>query len=224
MGIITISRQFGSGGDEIAQQLCQKLGYRMFNKLMVVEAAREAGVSTTEIADYSEENYKIRSFFERLFGGPISAPYGGLWPDDLSAYYRDEDLRLREEDQLQLVRKAIWRAYQTDNVVIVGRGGQVILRDNPGALHVRIVAPLEDRIERTAARLQQAGAQRGVDTGLHRKAHEQVLQEDAKSEDYIKRFYKANWDDPLLYHLIINTGRIDIDQAVKLIAQLVDTV
>lgn len=220
MAVITISRQFGSGGDEIVNRVCQIMGYRLFNKRMVEAAAREAGLADGEIIDYTEENHKVRSFFERLFTGVPAGHYGGLWPEDIAVMHSAEDLRLREEDALQLVRKAIWREYQAGGVVITGRGGQVVLKDCPDVLHVRIEAPIEDRIHRVREALRQSTHRYEADIDLRRAAQDQILQKDAASADYIKRFYGENWDDPLLYHVIINTGKMSIEKAVQTITTL----
>ena len=220
MAVITISRQFGSGGDEIINRVCQVMGYRLFNKRMVEEAAREAGLGEGEIIDYSEENHKVRSFFERLFTGVPAAHYGGMWPEDVAMLRTTEELRMREEDALQLVRKAIWREYQAGDVVIAGRGGQVVLKDCPNVLHVRLVAPMEDRIHTVREALRQSTHRYEADIEVRRAAQDQILQKDAASADYIKRFYGEEWDSPLLYHLVINTGRMTTEKAVQTITTL----
>ena len=68
MAVITISRQYGSGGDEIATRLWNVLGYRYFDKRLMAQVATEAGLSPTEVVDSSEDNYEARSLLERLFG------------------------------------------------------------------------------------------------------------------------------------------------------------
>ncbi|MCE1255482.1 MAG: cytidylate kinase-like family protein, partial [Anaerolineae bacterium] len=70
MTVITVSRQFGSGGDEIVNNVCQKTGYHQFGKFQISQAAFEAGLSSPESIDYSEDNYKVKNFIERLFKRP----------------------------------------------------------------------------------------------------------------------------------------------------------
>ena len=68
MTVITISRQYGSGGDEVALRVCEMLEYRYFDKMLMRQVASEVGFSAGEIVDFSEDNYKVRSFLDRLFG------------------------------------------------------------------------------------------------------------------------------------------------------------
>lgn len=228
MTIITISRQYGSGGDEIAYRLSKDLNYRFFDKFMVMEAAKEAGLSdqdaASQVVDYSEDSHQVRSFIERLFERVPVMPYNGIWPEDYSVQYTMEEERLKKENSLKLVQKAILTAYQTGNFVIVGRGGQVLLKDKPDVIHARIVAPAEVRTRVIKERLK--GSEHAYSANLdHRyevQAWEVIQQRDAASADYIKRFYQADWSDPLLYHCILNTGIISTVDAAQMIIKLVD--
>ena len=62
MTVITISRQYGSGGDVIADWICKKIGYHLFDKHILVKAALDVGLSEQEVFDYSEDTYKVRNF------------------------------------------------------------------------------------------------------------------------------------------------------------------
>ena len=114
-----------------------------------------------------------------------------------------------------------WRAYQSQvehiihelanegDVVIVGRGGQVVLRDQPDILHLRVVAPLE--IRRTW--LQQ-------ERNISASAALTWLEKSSQTRNrYLQRCYKVQVDDPTLYHLVINIGMIEMSQAVNLVIQ-----
>jgi hypothetical protein len=70
MAVITISRPYGSGGDEIATRVCELLGYRLFDKRMMAWEASQMGLTKDEIVDFSEDNYKVQGFLERLLRGP----------------------------------------------------------------------------------------------------------------------------------------------------------
>lgn len=85
MAVITISRQFGSGGDELAVRLCEKLGYDYFDKRLMERVAVEVGLSQAELVDFSEENYKVRSYFERLMGRSAAQTVARLqtWKEDI---------------------------------------------------------------------------------------------------------------------------------------------
>ena len=147
MAVITISRQYGSGGDEIAAQVCEMLGYRHFDKLLMAQVASEVKLSESEIADFSQDNYKVRSFLDLLLGGstPRTAAQVRSWRVN-AAGARAPKLKLLDENEaIALVQGTIEASYKQGNIVIVGRGGQAILKDKPNVLHVRVEAPLKTR-------------------------------------------------------------------------------
>lgn len=217
MAVITISRQYGSGGDEIANRVCDLLGYRQFDKRLIDQAAIEAGLSDREIVDFSEESHKMLSFMDRLLGRTptVRSPHAQL-KDPNGIYF---DPGLTEEAALMLVQQAVRSAHQIGGVVILGRGGQVILRNEADVFHVRIVAPLEDRIQRVKTSLKKVQSAYNADITARREAQDRIIERDTTSADYIKRFYQVDWEDPLLYHLMINTGRMTIEKAANLIAE-----
>jgi cytidylate kinase len=221
MAVITISRQYGSGGDEIASRVCELLGYQHFDKRLIARATMEVGLSEQEIVDYSEENHKVRSFLDRLFGRQAVVASTRIWKEDATGARSTEEIHLNEDAALALVQKAVRSAYRAGNLVIVGRAGQVILKDNPGVLHVRVEAPLEERIQRVKEQVRQTRKLYHADIELRREAQDLIIERDAASIDYLSRFYHADWDDPLLYHLVINTGKLSIDLAAETILQLV---
>ena len=204
MPVITISRHYGSGGIEVARRLCDILGYRYFDKTLMVRVAAEVGISEKEVVDLSVDTYKMRGFLDRLFGRRRSsswAPTGTPRSDRLRVEALDEGA------SVNLVKDTIVAAYERDNVVIVGRGGQAVLRDKPGVLHVRITAPQGARALRVKER----------DNIPLSKATELVRSKDQGATDYLKRFLDINCENPLLYHLIINTGWWEIEDTAELI-------
>jgi cytidylate kinase len=209
MAVITFSRQLGSAGDEIARQVCELLDYRYFDKQLMVEVAAEVGLSEQEVIDFSEERYEVRSFLSRLFragAGPV-ARIAVQQQDDTGK----ETLTMRELDAaecVELVRYTVLAAYETGNIVIVGRGGQAILHGKPHVLHVRVIAPQAVRIERMR--------QRGI-AGIS-KIKYLLERQDRASAAYLERFYAIQWDDPAHYHLVINTDKLDVDLAAQMIA------
>ena len=180
MCAITVSRQVGSRGDELAALVAQRLGWRLVSRDLINQAARKAGVPEVALAEVDELG---------LLGIRPSA--------------RD------------------WRAYQTQveriireladegNVVIVGRGGQIVLRARPDVLHVRVVAPFELRLNW----LQQ-------ERGLGREAAAACLEASSRARArYIRRSYHVNVEDPSLYHLVVNTGLLSLERAANLVIQ-----
>jgi|YNPNPStandDraft_1061719.scaffolds.fasta_scaffold15713_2 cytidylate kinase len=213
MAVITISRQHGSGGREIAARVCDILQYHYFDKRLMAEAMAEQHVTEADITDYHEDAYKLRGFLDRLLGyrRPTTIADVGFWDKRPEAVKEVEVAALEEHLAVWLVQAAIKSAYERGNIVIVGRGGQVVLADRPGVLHVRIEAPLEVRVRRVAER----------DRLSLKEAQEVVINRDKASAEYLKRFYGVDWSDPLLYHLVINSGKWDIEAAARCIASAV---
>jgi cytidylate kinase len=209
MSVITLSRQYGSGGDEIATRLCEVLGYRYFDKQLLIDAAAQEHLTADQVVDYHEDTYKMRGIMDRLRGyrRPPGAHPGSF------AGFKVAAEQVGENMLVWLADAAVRAAYEQGNFVIVGRAGQAILDDKPGVLHVRIEAPMERRIARAAE-------QAGVSLDAARLI---VSERDRAAADYLRRFYGVNWTDPLLYHLSINTGRWDIEGAVELIVKAVNT-
>jgi cytidylate kinase len=207
MAVITISRQVGSGGEEIARQVCDALQYRYFDKELLIEAASEAGLSKDHVVDYSEDRYEVRNALARLFrSGP--RPITTIRPADPSGPLTGETIN--EEQYVELVKSSILAAYQTGDIVIVGRGGQAILQDKPNVLHVRIVAPASVRL----VRLQRSGLSAD-------DAQQRIARQDRATAEYLDRFFGVRWDDSTLYHLVINTGKFKVEGAVQLIVDAV---
>lgn len=220
MSVITISRLYGSGGDEMAELLRKNYGYRIFDKFILAEAAYDAGLSEQEIVDYSEDQYKTQNFFERLFGRSRPVAQMSTWVEVKGGVRITENLSLSEDQALRFVRKAVLSAYELDNMVIIGRGGQVILKDRPNVLHVRVEAPLEERLRRVRSEAQFASRSFSDSVEARRAAQDLIDTRDAASSDYLKRFYNVDWSDSSLYHLILNTGKLSIEQAAGVIIEL----
>ena len=178
MATITISRQMGSLGRDTANAVGARLGYRVVWRELINQAAQRAGQPEVALATIDELG---------LLG--LNPP-----ADAVRAYNR-------------AVAAVMGELVAEGNVVIVGRAGQIVLRDQPGVLHVRIVAPVEVRAVRIAQ-------QHGISLEA---ALAQVEASDRNRRDYLKRFHLAHWDDPELYDLIINTARIPVDMAVEMI-------
>lgn len=214
MAVITVSRQYGSGGDEIAARVCETSGCRSFDKRLMAQVAREVGLSEDEVVDFSEDDYRVRGFLDRLFGGQRVVARVGTWTMDVQGARTRATKDLDEAQAVSLVRAVIKHAAKEGNVLIVGRGGQAILRDTPGVLHVRMVAPIEQRIRRVQE-------SESVDEAA---ARNQVIANDRAARDYLKRFYDIDWSDPELYDLVISTRQIGLEVAAEHILRAAEAV
>lgn len=213
MTVITVSRHYYSSGDEIVHRVCGLLQYRYFDKRLIAEVAAETQTATNGPIDFSEEQYRVPRFLDRLLNrmpqqrismtGNRSEPASGTGPG--------EQVALDAESAIKLEQAAVRAAYERGRVVVVGRAGQAVLHGKPDVLHVRIEAPLEWRIERL----------RGVEEYTYIAAKQVILEHDRAAADYVKRFYGVNWADPSLYHLVINCDLWSSAEAAQLIVTAV---
>ena len=194
----------------------------MFDQRLMVRAGTALGLLEREIFDFAETNYKAKSFLEQVFGGSQDVAQVRMWKEDAAGARSVQELALSESAALQLVQFAIRDAYQVGNVVIVGRGGQALLADQPDVLHVRVVAPDEERIQRVKEELRLARQAFKADIEVRRDAQDRIAMRDAASAEYLRRFYNIRWDDPQHYHMVLNTGKLSVEQAVDLILLAVE--
>ncbi|MDO8670281.1 MAG: cytidylate kinase-like family protein, partial [Dehalococcoidia bacterium] len=114
---------------------------------------------------------------------------------------------LDSDNYRQIVEDVIRSIAEQQSAVIVGRAGQMVLRDHPGALHVRIVAALEDRVQWVMKHEK-----------LDRVASLKLIKDtDRRRADYLKSYYKADWSDPQLYDLVLNASRLGADSCVAIV-------
>jgi cytidylate kinase len=218
MSVITVSRQYGSGGDEIARLVCHLTGYALFDKSLIAQAAIETGFSDQNIIDYSEDSYKMQGFIDRLMGRQKTIAQVSYWTETKDGVRTRSSIELNESHALILIRHAIEAAYKTGNYVIVGRGGQAVLANKADVIHVRIQAPLENRLIWVRNSPEMAERTFPDSVAARRAAQNLIEAADAASAGYIKRFYNLDWSDPWLYDLIINTARMTHEQAAHVIA------
>jgi len=202
--IITISREFGAGGAEVAEALARALGWTLVDNELIDEVAKRVGLAPEEIAEREE---RAPSFIERLTRTLASAmpefvaPEGGTLPD------------LSEEHLARVTEKAVSDLAGHENIVLVGRAAAAVLAARPGALHVKVVAPPAQRIARVAAR-------RNVDP---KEAEKLVNESDGNRGRYHKQYYQRDWKDASNYHLVVNTGMLGVQRAVDILLSLVNS-
>lgn len=204
MRAITISREYGSGGGEIAARLARRLGWQLIDHSVIERTARELGVYETEVEKHDEEY--VESTLSRILSGihslVTSIPTPGAPPGSVSPPQSVETRAYQDT-----LRQIITAAANTGHVVIVGRGGQVLSADKRDVLHIRVVAPLELRVAYVALR-------EGLDTDAARK---RVEAKDRARTRYMQTNYDCKHEDPHLYDLVIDTAVLGLDSAVHLI-------
>ena len=206
MSVITVSRQTASLADEITRRLCERLDYHYFDKALMAQLAPDVGLAPHEVVDVSEREHRAPSLLERFFGRVQT------FDGDPAGFTYTTQADAHVEMTVQQVRALIMAAYNEGNVVIAGRGSQVVLADRPDVLHVRIAAPAELRARRWQERL-----------GLSiEAARERVRVRDAAHVDFVRRFFDVDLTDPSLYDLTVNTGKPTPVAAVEVIVKAVE--
>ncbi len=210
--IITFSRQMGSHGDLIAARVAVACGLRLIDRQQIYGIALAAGLPDSLLQQlmYARRRSLAAEFLDSLgasspeLGGsplPSPNPLGSI----IAPMLRPASLSLEEGARtLGLLIKDI--AGQ-GNVLILGQGSQVWLRGYQGVCHMQIVAPFEVRVARVAE-------QQSVPLA---EASKLVRDSDRARSGYLSRYHGLNWNDPLLYHLVINTGLVPVEIAVSLI-------
>ena len=128
-------------------------------------------------------------------------------PLDWSIGPIENEQRLDPESVTVFFHQVVEELWRRDDVVIVGRGSQKILASKPRTLHVRFVGTIQDRCKQVMA----------ADSLTHVEAAKKILAIDKVRAHYLKHHHDADWTDSTLYHLVINSSLIPIDQAVKII-------
>jgi cytidylate kinase len=201
MAVITISRQFGSGGQTLGQMIANKLGYTFADSDIIQRIAREANVSEDWVESFEKE---AGSRLSRLISSMVSQ----RWIDRI---LRDERGYLDEKIYLDYLVLIIAQMADEGDVIILGRGSQYILNDHPDAYHILLVNEVDKRIKFLMDH---------YDLSTKRAARV-VENEDRRRANLYRRLGKTDFNDPNLYHLVINMARFNLDEAMKLIVELV---
>jgi cytidylate kinase len=183
--VLTVAREYGSGGGLIARQIAERMGWDLLDKALVERIARIAQVDPELAQQYDEH---VDSWVHR-------ASRRGLWHGAFEGAATMTGLEVFDAEAMAaLGRDLITEAYSRGSCVIVGRGAQCVLQDQKDVLHVFVYAPWPERIARLRGRLK-AGA-----------AIERLIREtDQQRADYIRMYFGCNWNDPHLYHMLISS-------------------
>ena len=203
MAVITISRQFGSGGQTLGKMIADKLGYVFVDNEIIQRLAEEANVSTNWIKSFEKE---AGSRMSKMVSRVVSK----RWLDCIlggERGYLDEQIYL---DYMVLI---IAQIADEGDAVIMGRGSQYILNDHPDAFHILLVDELENRVKFLVEHYKIS----------ERKAYNAVKNEDQRRINLYSRLGKKDYEDPMLYHLVLHMGRIGLDKALELVCTLIET-
>ena len=176
MAVITISREFGSGGETVARRVAEKLGFLLVNKKAITEGLQSINVYEPEL-DIDERALQKES--DDSYSNYISSLHQYLY--DLSSQ---------------------------ENLVLLGRGGQILFKDFNPSYHVKIISPLEKRISRVM-RLY----------SLQEEAALKLIKEqDENKKQYLSQIFDEDWMNMKLYDLALNSGNTSLETAADIIS------
>ncbi|MFC1552929.1 AAA family ATPase [Candidatus Latescibacterota bacterium] len=200
MAVVTVSRLLGSGGDEVAAKVAENLGYGLVDTGLILEVAKRAGVSVDKVRNFDE---KYQSRIIEWMKNLITPRIGKILSEDQN--------ELDSDTFIDYVTTIFNGLAEERNVVIVGRAGQFILKDVDHAFHVRIVADEPFRVKGMEDRYNVSG----------QEAKDMIKKSDNMRKNYIEHRFHADWDDNQAYHMVLNTSKLSIDEAVCLLTSAV---
>jgi cytidylate kinase len=198
--LITISRQYGAGGSEVARRVAGALDWRVVDNELVEQVAARAGLQPEEVAELEE---RVPTFVERL-ARTLAAATPELFPATPKARGCSP---VEEADLVRITETVVAEIAEQGRVVLVGRSAPAVLGRRSDALHVKVVAPRPYRIDVASLRLKLPPS----------KAAEILDNTDKMRGRYNREYYHRDWNDPANYHLVLNTEALGIDGTVEVI-------
>ena len=182
--VVTIDREYGSGGPDIARKLAERLGWKLWDQLLTGEIARLMDCEARIVEEHEERKDPLRyrlfkAFMRGSLEGSLNAP------------------RLKMVDAeciREYTQRVVTDAAKTGNSVIVGRGSPFYLHGRPDVFHVFVYAPFEEKVRRLC------------ETGkTEAEAMELAETVDRDRAAYIKQYFELEWPARYLFHLMINS-------------------
>ncbi len=194
--IITIERQYASGGNEIGRKLADKLGYELYDRNLLSMAAKELQIPSMYIEGLEETH--AGGFLFNLSKTPLGGSTGGE--------------QSMSEKLFQAEKRIIEEAADKGGCVIVGRAAGYILKDRENCLNVFIHCSKEKRIERAIQR-----------EGIKASGAEDALKKnDKRRSGFYNSVTKWEWGHPAFFEICLDSGKLGIDLCVKTLAELAE--
>ena len=192
--IITIGRQYGSGGHEIGELLSKDLDLEFYDKEIIREASKDSDVSETVFQTYDEKPAKASTYFSAP-----DARAGGM------SFYTQP-----VAEQVYLAEfHVIKRLAAESSCVFIGRCADYVLQDYDNCINVFVHAPLKKRIERVCER-----------EGIEQREAEMIIRKyDKERQKYYNYYTNQKWGNVCNYNITIDTGKIELEYAADLIGQ-----
>lgn len=197
---ITIGRQFGSGGRELGKALAREFGIAYYDKELLIEAARQAGLST-EFFENSDE--KAPSFLSGIF--PFNMGMNpGAWYNGANSI-SDDSIYNTQSDVMR-------RIASQDSCVIVGRSADYVLRDHPRAVHLFVSAPEDECVKRIMKR---------ADCKDEGAARAKLRKINKLRSNFYNFYTDKRWGDAASYDLCFDSSRLPVEEAVYVVAEYI---
>lgn len=200
MAVITISREYGINSEEIASEVARRLKYEYIDKHLVARIAEKLRISEHETEAFIKASSgRLLRFVDQYTCSLVQKVV------DRSRGCLDDD------NYFKTTKKLVEDIYEEGNAIILGWGGQCILKGKPGTLHVRL-------IKQENAKIKTVMEEQNVDE----KAAKKVIEnEETEMREYIKQFFHEDWNDARLYDLVIDLGKTSAEEAINLITNTV---
>ncbi|HUL15133.1 MAG TPA: cytidylate kinase-like family protein [Terriglobales bacterium] len=183
--LVTLEREYGSGGGEIAEQLAARLGWKLWDQLLTEEIARRLDCDCGAVEEHEERRDPA---YYRLFKAFLRGSHEGSQNAHRMKMVDTECVR-------EVVKKILPEIADAGNCVIVGRGSAYYLGKRPDAFHVFIYAPFQERVRRL-----RAGGK------SESEAVELAESVDRDRADFIKQYFNVEWPGRHRFHLMVNSG------------------
>lgn len=196
MAVITISKEFGTESERVASLLAEKLGYEYIGKNLVAKIAKELHISESEAETFHKTSQsRILRFVDRytcsIVQKVVDREHGCL--DDKNYY--------------EVTKRLVENVYEAGDAIILGWGGQCLLKGTPNTLHVRLIKDNDLKINEImqSQNLSQKAAKDFID------------REEGDLKAYIKHYFKEDWNAAHLYDLVIDMGKTSVEKAADMI-------
>ena len=203
MAVITISRQYGAGGKTLGKMIVDELGYEFADSEIVAKVAEMANVSTHWVETVENEaGGKLSRFITRMVSKPL-----------VDRILKDERGYIDEEIYLDYLVLIIAQVADEGDAVILGRGSQYILDDHPDAYHILMIDEFENRVRFIKQHYDLSDS----------RATKVVRSEDKRRKALYQKLGKIDYNDPFLYHLVLNMSKVSLEEAKKMVCNLVQS-
>jgi len=202
MSVVTIRGQLGSGAPEVGKEVAARLHADYVDREIIAEVAarlhrQEQDVLAKEMPP-SNLLGRIAEALEHSYGFDVGFE---------GAYLPSWQIPLNDTRYFQALETVVKELARKQSLVLRGRGSQFILKDFPGAVHILVVAPFKVRLKRVMENFQ-----------LNQEdAKREMERFDKSSREFIKRYFKAEMEDPVHYDVVINTERLSFQAAASLV-------